>query len=230
MIYDERLHTPSALAGEIDMIYSRQPNALLVGSLGRAVIFGNLIGNSTAEFEARLENPVMKQEQGDLLARDVDVIAPATVETGDLLPFEVDQKAFGSRQVRFVHESGTWYLVSDSKGVYEELHPAVMEPVEGETVFGTRALTVPLQTHQALFGLKGAMRPKDQATRAFIGAYDGKNKTPLPQELYEPFDKLRKSANSGWFYHTRNLYRSVIPEPVRRAVVPVTDPVKQRLT
>lgn len=229
MKFDERLHKPSALSDEVRIIYDTNPDTIILGSLGRAVLFGVLAGNPTAEFEARQELPERKIEYGEELARDIDVVATGTDSTENLGPFEVDREAFVCRQLSLVNQNGDWYLTSPNKGIYEELHPSVMEPVTGESVYGIKSTTVPLQTHQALFGLKGAMRPKDQSNLNFLKSLEELNKHALPPELYEPFDRLRVLANSGWLHQTRRAYRTVVPWPVRSRIVPITSRIKERL-
>ena len=229
MKFNASVHTPDALASQLEDIYRRRPDTLLLGSLGRAVIFGEISGNPVAEFEARQESPVWRVEDSEALSRDIDVIG---IEgEGVLAPqlFEVDSHAFGSPRVRFVREGDDWFLVSENKGIYEPLHPASMELVEGETVYGVQVKTVPFQTHQALFGLKGSMRPKDQINLSFLSLHEGLGPTVLPPEVLEPFEKLRRVANSGIIHHGRRVYRTVVPITIRKKVYPLTGAIKERL-
>jgi len=230
MKYQEYLHTPSALSEQLENIHKTNPDALLIGSIGRSMLMGEFLGDSAAEFSYRNESPEKKIENGRSLARDIDVVNLYDTALPVTGPFEVDLIAFGSRHVKFIQEGDTWFLVSESQNVYEELHPAVMEPVIGETVYGARGKTVPFQTHQALFGLKGAMRPKDKSNLDFLSSYAAHNKNWLPEGFYEPFDKLRLAANSGWLHQTRRMYRTLVPFSMRQRMTPLTGALKERLT
>lgn len=229
MKFDERVHTPSALASEIGELYSADPYALLVGSFGRAALFYAMRGDATTEFAARHEEPVGRVEFKEVQPRDIDVIASLPHDHSSLGPFKVDDRAFANRQVRIVQEGADWWLVSDSQRTYEPIHPAVMEPLEGESIYGIRARTVPLQTHQALFGLVGNIRPPDLRSLELLASLDHDDTNRLPAELYEPFDRLRDLANSGWFYHSRRAYRAIVPQTIRRKASPLASRLRSRL-
>ncbi|SRR3990167_11204785 len=220
--FDASMHTPDALAGEIAELYERSPDTLLVGSLGRAVIYGSLIGNTRYEFDKRSQHPVDAGER----SRDIDVIAHT--DFGDLTPFDVDA-TFNGRWATIIQDGEDWYLVSQKQRTADLLHPAVMEPIAGETVFGIPCITVPARTHVELFGLKDAIRPKDLAARQLLAMTMNEDEQ-LPDELYSPFKKLQQLNNSGFVHRARQMYRMVMPYVVRRKLLPLTQPIKDRIT
>jgi len=75
MKYQAELHTPDALTAQIEAIYSQAPDTVLLGSLGRAVIYDRLLSNPNAEFETRGQVPERKLEDGLVVARDIDIIS-----------------------------------------------------------------------------------------------------------------------------------------------------------
>jgi hypothetical protein len=229
MRYQEHLHTPEALAQEISGLYQKAPDLILLGSLGRAVIFNCLLQNPYLEFEARGQSPEKKIEEDIVMARDIDPIGAQLHNVADSEPFEVDITAFDSPRLRITQQGADWFLISDKRGVYEPLHPAVMEPIQGETVYGATAVTVPFQTHQAVFGIKDDMRPKDVDNYNFLRTNEKHNRQPLPLELYEPFDKLRALVNSGWLQCGRRIYRATVPNYLRQKAYPLTSRIKDKL-
>ncbi|HET7827819.1 MAG TPA: hypothetical protein VFK97_03055, partial [Candidatus Saccharimonadales bacterium] len=122
MKYQAELHTPEALATQIAAIYSRAPDTILLGSLGRAVIFDRLLSNPNAEFEVRGQVPEHKLEDGEVIARDIDFIGRNARLLDPQNPFVVDF-AFDNRQISFRREGEDWFLVSERMEVYEPLHP-----------------------------------------------------------------------------------------------------------
>jgi len=104
-----------------------------------------------------------------------------------------------------------------------------MEPVEGESVYGASVITVPVQTHLAVFGLKGALRPKDQNNYSFLQQAAVRENSKLPEELYEPFDRMRVVANSGWFNNTRQIYRTVVPYRLRKKLAPASSFIVEKV-
>lgn len=228
MKFEEPLHTPSALMEELEAVYSDFPRTLLVGSLGRAVLYGEVLGDAMAEFQVRGETPERKVEYDEVVARDIDVVGSGSTHHAHLAPFEVDHHPYNCRQVRLLQDGQDWWLASETKNLHWPLHPAVMEPVEGETVYGVKAATVPHQTHLALFGLRGTMRPKDRANRDQLAALAVSTDKLLPPELLEPFDRLRVLANSGVMHHTRRLYRTVLPSSIRHKLAPHVHPIRDR--
>jgi hypothetical protein len=229
MRFDAEIHTPQALTAEIAGIYSRAPDSIFLGSLGRAVIYNRLYANPHAEFEARGQTAERKVENGEELARDIDIIGAEAERVGETAPFQVDFKAFDSRHVSFKRQGEDWFLVSERCGIYEPLHPDVMQPVEGESAYGAPVVTVPIRTHLAAFGLKGDLRPKDKANYRLLEQAASKVNSTLPDELYEPFEKLRVISTSGWFYHTRRAYRTVVPGRLRKKLAPVTGAVREKI-
>jgi len=220
--FDNTLHTPEALSAEIDTLYARAPETLLVGSLGRAILFGLLSGSQTTEFDYRGQTP-----EGRLgMARDIDAI-DAHVDDSSFVPYPLDNTVFSNDTVELVHEGSQWHLVSRARNFAEPIRGEVMAPVEGKTVFSIPARTVPLSTLVALHGINGIMRDKDQDTLLLMHALvDLQDSKPLPEAFYEPFERLREMNARAFATKMRRLYRGFVPLPIRTQLLPVTRAIK----
>jgi hypothetical protein len=222
--YVEAVHTPKALEDEVNRIYAQYPGALIVGSLGRAATFNGLGLDADIEFQERGQDPLFY----DGVARDIDVIltAPSTVEEG---PFDVDQTVFDGPRVRIVRDGTDWFLVSDRKKFQAQLHEAVMEPVVGQTVHGIEVVTVPVQTHAALFGLKGLMGVKVTKSRELTMRAASLSEDDMLNGIYKPFAQLKALDQRGIYPFLQRYYRALLPEPMRVKMDPLIRPLKQLL-
>lgn len=222
--YSPEIHTPDALNAEIARIYTSHPEALLVGSLGRAAAFNNLGHDPQVEFNYRRQNPLFAGSH----ARDIDIIPRHHGPIADK-PFEIDDQVFYTPRAKLVSDGGDWFLVSDRRKFYEPLHPAVMEPQAAETVYGIKCMTVSLQTHLALFGLKGLMGPKVVQSLELTRKLGSASQLTTHEELYIPFEKLKALDLQGVYPFLQRHYRNLVPEDVRAKLCPVTRPLKNLL-
>lgn len=221
--YNPDIHTPEALDAEIGRIYSRTPDALLVGSLGRAAAFGKAGYSPLVEFDYRSQNPLFTGNK----PRDIDVVDGVGAKIKDS-PFIVDSTVFNCPRVSLVREGTDWYLHSPAKRFTAPLHPAVMEPIASETVHGIPCVTVPLATHLALLGLKGRMSPKVLQTRELITQLGGSNER-TKSEIYRPFDELRALDTRGIYPLLQRYYHNLLPEHIRYFLLPISRPLKNLL-
>jgi hypothetical protein len=216
--FDGAIHTPSALSAEISSLYSHAPDARLVGSLGRSVVYGSLVGNPNHEFDIRGQDPL----QAAGVARDIDVLGVGIVPVDSLSPFEVDNTGYSGPFVEVVKDRDDWYLVSQRNGFAEQLHPEVMAPIVGEALFGIRAITFAPQTHLAIYGVNGQMRDKDERTKQelerIISLQDVH--TSYPDEFLKPFDELIELNRARLYLKAQKMYRSIMPNFVRVQAVP----------
>jgi hypothetical protein len=123
------IHTAEALKVQIESLHRNNPSSILVGSLGRAVLYGNVLNNPYFEFQARNEEPLFNKAG----ARDIDVITEDSLESAEG-PFQIDTACFKSKFNHIVCQNGDWYLVSEAHGFAEQLHPDTVEPIEGKSV------------------------------------------------------------------------------------------------
>jgi hypothetical protein len=192
-LYSSEIHSKESLGTELGVIQD-SGDTLIVGSLGRAVVYDSLFHDAEYEYRNRGEEPL----KHGVFSRDIDVIGIDPATAGRAGPFRVDAKVFDYPIVRIVKQDDAWWLLSPRRNFAEPLHPAIMEPVLGNTVYGINCRTVPLRTHLELYGLKGRLRHKDSRTRELLvhasesGGYD-----VLPDDLYGPFSALRALNNKG---------------------------------
>jgi hypothetical protein len=226
--FESSVHTPEALREELSVLSERYPDALLAGSLGRAAIYHDVAGTAEVEYLVRDQMPIQTY-RGE--PADIDLInGYPSIEEDGFGPFGVDVGTLNSSQVSIVFEDGQWILRSDNRGYEEILDSRVFEPMQSQTVYGAPCTTVPAQTHAALMGINGTIRPQDeQATRLLKDVLiSGKTRT-LPDVLYEPFEELRELNYKSAMARTRRTYRTIVPFAVRKAAAPATQRVKNQL-
>ncbi|HSX28770.1 MAG TPA: hypothetical protein VLF60_04965 [Candidatus Saccharimonadales bacterium] len=204
--YEATLHTPDALASQIEVLYQRDPDLLVMGSLGRASLFNAALAMPNIEYDARGETPLTSGKE----PRDIDIITTAVDMVSH--PFEVDTRAFRGTELAIIREGDDWILQSEQRGFSESLHPAVMEPVVAETVFGIPVQTVLAQTHLALTNCRPYLRPRDGISQRLLHQAQG---SQLPQELYAPFDRLMRTR-PDWRMRVNGLYNKYTPDAAKR--------------
>jgi hypothetical protein len=218
------VHTPYALAEEIDFINQTYPDAILVGSLGRGGIYKALVSDAEYEYSQRGQQPTQTFRGG---AADIDIInAPIQLE-GLLSPFDCDLKSFCGRQVAIAQVGVQWILSSENRGFVAEIDERVMEPTVAKTVYGAKCRTLPPQTHLKLLGLTGTVRKQDEIAQGILKrTIDDSHKAQLPAELYEPFDELFELNYRSAMTTARRAYRAAIPLSIRRSLAPTMQRVK----
>lgn len=219
-------HAPEQLAQAIDTLYRMRPDALLVGSLGRAAHFGRLTGDPSLEFRQRGQAIHIDP---DGKHRDIDVIVPPPTKLPSFIgETAIDDVCFLRPVVSIVRESdGACWLISRVYNFAEPLHPSIMEPVKATTVFGFPCLVPPAQTMRQLSGVPTA-RPKDMEAARIMDSVGFTGN--LPQELYVPFEQLRHIANTSLTKRLGRIYRGTVPLPVRKAVRSILPGVRDSLT
>jgi hypothetical protein len=217
-------HTPLALAEEIEFITNAYPESLLVGSLGRAGVYCQEIGDANYEYKHRGQYPTQTFRGG---TADLDIInAPLTLEQ-KLSPFDVDLRSFCGRQVTIVFSEGSWHLQSENRGFNVEIDERVMEPVKARTVYGARCRTLPARTHLALLGITGTVREQDKiASELLMETINTSRTTQPPNHLYQPFEDLFTLNYKSTMATSRRMYREIVPLGVRRLLAPTMQKVK----
>lgn len=219
------VHTPEALSLEIGQIHKDNDLTRLAGSLGRAVIFGRILGDPFHEYGERGQNPLVAES----VARDIDLITGAPAAAANYEPFHVDTTGFASPFFSIETQDGEWFLVASYHDFAEPLHEDVVCPVQGETVFGIPSVTVPPQTLLALYGNKGQMRPKDIRSQQLLKR--ARDKLPsdehLPDELFKPFEDLTLINQASVYIHAQDAYRRMVPLGIRSKLVPIINYAKR---
>ena len=214
--------TPEELEATISEL-ATDPTCRIVGSLGRSVLHGAYSGCPLMEYDLRHEEPLGTT----LKPRDVDIIGeyPEAI-TPSIHP--VDIGCFRRFFATVVPEGDSWWLTSDKHQFSEELHPDTMERLVGKGIFGIEIPTVPLQTHRALYGIKGRLRGKDRLPFQLLNELCLVQPTEecLPDELFAPFRQLQLMNEQSIYLRVRSLYRRTISEDFRRKLSPLAAIVK----
>jgi hypothetical protein len=221
-VFRTNVYTSEALAAELEAITSYDPQVYIAGSLGRAVIFAKHGLSPVVEYEVRGQHPLGHGSK----PRDIDVIGIDPAVDVDFEPFAVDRTAFAKDVAAIVREGDSWFLVSKVANYSEQLHPDIMEPVEGNTIFDIPCRTLPLDTHRNLFDLAGHTRAKDHVARKLLTSVESTDR--LPAELFKPFEELR-SINTRLFTHLQRAYWCLVPENIRLGLRPITTRIKSSL-
>lgn len=214
--YNPDIHTAANMIRQTQAIYEAQPDALLVGSLGRAILYRQIYGDPEYELKARGETPL----HNGIKARDIDVIAGDMVGERAREPFYTDTCAFNNASVAIVRDGSEWVLTSQSRGFAEALHPATLEPVAGESFYDIPAQTLPLQTHLALYYTRGGpLRRKDDIPVALLRhASAAALTTILPAKFYKPYYRLA-SVKMRWTEAlVRQVYQRLLPKAVEARI------------
>lgn len=218
MNYDVRVHSSVALAEQVDAIQLVNPEARIVGSLGRSVLLKRYCGNSQTEYDARNENPLYDNHGR---ARDIDVIH--YMQSAKTAPFAIDSKSFRNSDVRITKSGPEWWLQSDIRNFAEEIDPAVMQPVTGPGVHGIHIRTLLMQTHLALTASRGQLRRKDEIGYNMLSSILRHERPQLPNELYDPFRRLASLPLPPGVRLRQYTYRRLIPEKLETALTPLLE-------
>lgn len=167
------------------------PNTRIVGSIGRMVASQQTVGTPFTEFDdrvvARLDTT--RVSDIDVLGTRPDLVIAAR----NLCEASIDDLAFRDSDVTLENEDGLWVLKSTDVDFEEVIDSEVMEPVSAE-VEGIEIVTVPLQTHIALHGLRERNDKKDRLTEAslrYLHNIEYRNVGSRVSELkYVPFIEL----------------------------------------
>ena len=214
-----------SLRSAIDNVYQANPEALLVGSLGRAAYFGQRIGDPFIEYDLIGQEPLRRDKKKN---RDIDVILGNVVkETKISEIFPVDSECFNRYEVSISKQDGDWWLISDCYRFSERLAPEVMQPMPAKTIYDINCLVPPIQTLYSLSGVP-LVRPKDLLARQALLPLVEANSN-FPDELFLPFRKLYGVASEGFIGRISDVYRGVIPDSIRRIVRPATKLVRSKL-
>jgi hypothetical protein len=137
------------------------PNTRIVGSIGRMVASQQIVSTPFTEFDDRavVGLDTTRVSDIDVLGTDPGLIAKARA----MGQASIDDLAFRDSDVSLERKDGLWILKSSDADFEEPINPDVMEAVSAE-VEGVKVVTVPLQTHIALHGLRERNHKKDRLT------------------------------------------------------------------
>jgi hypothetical protein len=221
--YSRDAHTPEALVAQLDVLTSNHPEALIVGSIGRAAILGD-------QFTLR-----MRRRWG--AARDIDM----TATTGNPLVFSPEESAPFSVDSSFETLIAVAPSSSTATVTYDARRPeiAVELPAEVFAPFPAVIGRLPVNTFHPdtmrklhLIYDSGRLRDKrdlqvlEQRLRQV--AY-----RPLPDRYFEPLTELARMVGTDpqlrlqrRLERLQGLYIDAVPFPVRRNVDPLLQSVK----
>ncbi len=212
--YKSNVHTVEALRQQIEQLCIEDPALMIMGSIGRSVIHRQKAGNPYLEYQARKQDPLYHFDTNE--ARDIDIVGTPRRHLTN--PFKVDNIVFYNTVMGLYFDGSDWILRSDVHGFMEKLDPRVMQPIEGEGIFGIKARTINPQTALALATIR-YQRPKDKLTTELLAESIGNISEVIPLELYEPFERFAELQRSpkGLF---RKMYKTYIPERITNILSP----------
>jgi hypothetical protein len=223
-LVDETLtYTPEALSSELQAIQNYDPHSLIAGSLGRAVVFAQHGMGAEFEYNSRGEAPLGNPGN----PRDIDTMGIAHEDMLNFSPFYVDTIAFAKRAASIIREGNDWFITSDAHNYSEVLHPDVMEPVIGTTIFDISCQTVRLQTHRHLFELAGRPRIKNEVAKKLLSQINDPS-PQLPEILFHPFNRLRQ-MNITRLAGIQKIYWYMVPATARDQLRPLAQKVRRAL-
>ncbi len=164
---------------------------LIIGSVGRAVVFNEFAGDPLLEIRARGESPIEAYySPGRNRPRDIDVIGGKPEgERRSYWPHTAGNDAFEG----LVRDGGGgWSFVRWYRGdkLKYPLDPIIFEPFKGRTIKGIECVTVRPATHVALLipRLGGHRRENDElANDLLMKVVPPEEKELLRSEGYQEF-------------------------------------------
>jgi hypothetical protein len=222
--YSPRAHTLEALIAQLDLLTSNHPEALLVGSIGRAAILG--------------EQLTLHRRWGR--ARDIDMTTttgnPLVFGVGEVAPFSVDSSFEGLITVDPSRSTATVRYDARRPDIAVELPAEVFAP------FPTAIGSLPVNTFHPdtmcrLHLIHGAGGPKERRDRRELEqrlrhiAYP-----PLPNRHFEPLAELASMVAADpqlrlqrRLERLQDLYIDTVPFPARQKADPLLRAVKHTL-
>lgn len=218
--------THEALAQQVGRVVEAYPEALLVGSLGRACIYDRVYGDPLHEYKLRDQDPT-ETACGDV--GDIDLIGVPPAASEDMLgPFKIDTQAFNNPSVAIIKEGVDWLVRSRGRGYEAVLDPEVFAPIEAATICGVKCKVPPAKTQLAIMSSTGAMRPKDRiAVETLSKAIEDGVLTQVDQRSLLPLYEVGAKNSTSPAARIGQAYRILLPETVRLKVSPLVTPIKE---
>jgi hypothetical protein len=184
--YSPAIHTPEALAAQLDVLTSNHPEAVIVGSIGRAAILGGL---STLHMRSRSGT-----------ARDIDL----TTTTGNRLVFSPKESSPFSVDNSFARLLEIDSATSTATVRYDMRRPdiAVQLPAEVFAPFPAFLGSLPVKTFhpdtmRRLHLIYNAIGPRDRRDlREFELRLRRVAYRPLPDRYFEPLAELGRMVGA----------------------------------
>jgi hypothetical protein len=224
--YSRDAHTPEALVAQLDVLTSNHPEAVIVGSIGRAAILGDLLALG------------MRRRGG--AARDIDMTAttgnPLVFSSEESAPFSVDSSF---ERLIVVDPSSSAATVR-----YDARRPeiAVELPAEVFAPFPAVIGSLPVDTFhpdtmRKLHLIYDSIGPRDRrGLQEFEQRLRQVAYRPLPDRYFEPLIELARMVLADpqlrlqrRLERLQDLYIDAVPFPVRQGVDPSLKFVKNSL-
>lgn len=162
---------------------AREHGQIVVGSIGRAVVFNELTGNPYVEFEARGQDPLVGRRSGWVDGRHVwDIPSPRDVDTigGRKVRLVMDKPlvhplqdtAFDNQEYHLTQDrEGFWHAFTtpmDGRAGIHHKFPGEMFAIHaGSTIFGIECPTVSAALHYVLLA-NNPTRPQDEKAQRLL--------------------------------------------------------------
>jgi hypothetical protein len=224
--YSPDAHTPAALVAQLAVLTSNHPEALVVGSIGRAAILGDHL---TLRLHRRWG-----------AARDIDLTAttgtPLVFSPEESAPFSVDSSFAGLIAVDASGSTATVTYDARRPDVAVELPAEVFAPFPA-VIGGLRVNTFHPDTMRRLHLIYDSIGPRDRRDlRDFEQRLRQAAYRPLPERYFEPLGEL---ARMVWADPQLRLqrrleclqgrYLDAVPFPVRQKVDPLLQVIKSNV-
>jgi hypothetical protein len=224
--YSRDAHTPEALVAQLNVLTANHPEAVVVGSIGRAAILGSPLALS------------MRRRGG--AARDIDMTAttgnPLAFSSEESAPFSVDSSF--ERLIAVEPSSSTATVRYDARRpeIAVELPAEVFAPFP-VVIGGLQVNTFHPDTMRKLHLIYDSLGPKDRrGLRDFEQRLRQVAYRPLPDRYYEPLIELAQMVLADpqlrlqrRLERLQDLYIDAVPFPVRQWVDPSLKFVKSNL-
>jgi hypothetical protein len=224
--YSRDAHTPEALVSQLDVLTSNHPEALLVGSIGRAAILGDHL------------TLCMRRRGGAV--RDIDM----TATTGNPLVFSPEESTPFSVDCSFDRLIAVDPSSSTATVRYDARRPeiAVELPAEAFAPFPAIMGSLPVSTFhpdtmRKLHLIYDSVGPRDKRDlQEFERRLRQVAYRPLPDRYFEPLTELARMVGADpqlrlqrRLERLQNLYIDAVPYPVRQRSDPLLQFVKNTL-
>jgi hypothetical protein len=222
--YTPDVHTLAALAAQLDLLTSNHPEALVVGSIGRAAILGDRLN--------------LRRPWG--AARDIDMTTttgrPLVFTDEERAPFSVDSSFEGLITVDPARSTATVRYDVRRPDIAVEVPAEVFAPFPA-SIGGLRVNTFHPDTMCRVHLIHGAGGPKERRERHELEGRLRQLAYPrLPDRYFEPLAELAGMVAADpqlrlqrRLERIQDLYIDIVPFLLRRTADPVLQSIKHAL-
>jgi hypothetical protein len=224
--YSRDAHTPEALVAQLEVLTSNHPEAVIVGSIGRAAILG--------------DQRTLRMRKWSGAARDIDMTAttgnPLVFNSEESAPFSVDSSFERLITIDPSRSMATVRYDARRPEIAVELPAEVFAPFPA--VMGSLPVTTfHPDTMRKLHLIYDSIGPKDRKVlQEFEQLLRRVAYRPLPDRYFEPLTELARMVGADpqlrlqrRLERLQGVYFDAVPFPVRQRADPLLQFVKRTL-